>query len=156
VLEGFRSWSGPLFEHVRGKQTERRRIVSLTPLKRTLDQFKSLEEVIAALLDAARGMVSFPRIPLQPIDGCTTAVKALGEIGLVHQDLSPSNILLADDCLSGPECTPGAQGVFVRRPHGPQTGGLLNDFDMAGRVRQPKVLDLASDMRQFVEFGVCL
>ncbi|KAJ7784461.1 hypothetical protein B0H16DRAFT_1876907 [Mycena metata] len=120
VLQDIRGWGEPGFDDVRVSQTERQLLISLSPFKRTLDQFQNLAEVLQALLDVAK------------------AVKNLKEVNLMHRDISPKNILLANDIIDSVICTDTARGVFVRRPHGPQTGGLLHDFDMAGRIRTPE------------------
>ncbi|KAJ6569636.1 hypothetical protein B0H19DRAFT_1136384 [Mycena capillaripes] len=130
VLEDIRGWTGPPFEDIRASQTERQELISLAPFKRTLNQFIDLREVLFALRDVAKG------------------VKRLADLGLLHQDVSPWNILLADDRLNRTEYREVKDALFIRRVHGPQNGGLLIDLDMAGKLRAPVVRNPLEELEQ--------
>ncbi|KAJ7686083.1 hypothetical protein B0H17DRAFT_1072656 [Mycena rosella] len=91
---------------------------TLSPFKRTLSQFQDLAEVFLSLQDVAKG------------------VKGLLEVGLLHRDITPGNILLAEDLIEHTVHTVTPHGLFIRRAQGPQTGGLLHNMDMCGIARE--------------------
>ncbi|KAJ6578812.1 hypothetical protein DFH09DRAFT_348136 [Mycena vulgaris] len=136
VLDDIRGWSGPTFTDMRATQTDRQAVISLSAFKRTLHQFRDVREVLIALRDVVNG------------------VKGLSDIGVLHRDISPWNILLADDLISAPEHQHTDLGLFIRRPHGPQSGGLIHDLDMCGRVstEAPDIVGVQERMLDRLEF----
>ncbi|KAJ6558160.1 hypothetical protein B0H19DRAFT_1261702 [Mycena capillaripes] len=136
VLDDLRGWSRPTFEDIRATaQTDRQLVISLSPFKWTLNQFQDLREVLSALRDVAQ------------------AVKELSEIGLLHRDISPGNILLAEDVVPSMHYEVNESGVFIRQARGAQSGGLLHDMDMCGRMRQPEVVNVEEHMSQALGMG---
>ncbi|KAJ6516375.1 hypothetical protein C8R45DRAFT_1087453 [Mycena sanguinolenta] len=111
--------------------SNRREVFAQSDLKRHLAQSADFDEFAMAFGDVVE------------------AIASLLQKSLLHRDLSIGNILLSKDVSWAPsflsEATAAAQEIlgtvvlFTQRPLEQRTGGLIHDFDMAGRLSPEQV-----------------
>ncbi|KAG5634641.1 hypothetical protein H0H81_001288 [Sphagnurus paluster] len=100
---------------------DREEIIKISDLKRTLDQFLTPYEFYGAIIGVLKG------------------IEALAEVGIMHRDISPGNIVLDDELVNPQRIlndkNKTGKAIFLRRsPVKIGAMGGLHDLEMAASV----------------------